>query len=305
MSIEISSISTFMFGSNEALGFHNHVLAEAVTLHEQTAQKPLEEYRTSIEKLKVLLKNNMAEASADELVKAADIRRDDAYVNGLAYLGIMIKSVNPDVSKAANDIKIVFDRFPDIRRANNNTETGVLDNLIEELSKVDVNVQEQSGFTPWFKELQDAQTAFVEAVHNKNVATSRNVVALKEAKTECENAYKALIRRVNAVAEIHGEEEGFDREFIDNMNAFIDGIKNSKEYKAKIAKNGNSTTTKTTATATNSATEAAGTPDAPTASSTASSTATSTATSTAAEAEAASDVSNGTPSATSETTDAV
>lgn len=301
MSIEISSISTFMFGSNEALGFHNHVLAEAATLHEQTAQKPLEEYRTSIEKLKVLLKNNMAEASADELVKAADIRRDDAYVNGLAYLGIMIKSVNPNVSKAANDIKIVFDRFPDIRRANNNTETGVLDNLIEELSKVDVNVQEQSGFTPWFKELQDAQTAFVEAVHNKNVATSRNVVALKEAKTECENAYKALIRRVNAVAEIHGEEDGFDREFIDNMNAFIDGIKNSKEYKAKIAKNGNSTTTKTTntatTTATNTATEAAGTPDAPTA--------TSTATSTAAVAEAASDVSNGTPSATSETTDAV
>lgn len=233
MSFEITQYSTYMFSANEALGFHNHILGETSVLPEATTGKLLAEYRTAVEDLKVLLKNNQGDISLDELVKAADKRRDEAYVNGVSYLNAMVKSTVADVAEAASTIKAVFDKFPDIRKANNNTESGILDNLIEEISSLDKSALKQANFTPWFQELEAAQKSFVEAVHNRmDVDSGKSGIDLKSAKAICDSAYKALIKRVNAIAEIESDNKDFDPTFINHVNSFIESVKASKSSKS-------------------------------------------------------------------------
>lgn len=233
MSYEITQYSTHLFSANEALGFHSHILGETSVLPEATTGKLLAEYRSAAEKLKVLLKNNQGDLTMDELVKAADKRRDEAYANGLAYLNAMVKSSTEEVAEAALTIKAVYDKFPDIRKANNNTESGILGNLIEDISALDKSVHKQAGFTPWFQELESAQEAFVEAVHNRMEAGATKIgTDIRTAKLNCENAYKALVKRVNAIAEIDGENKDFDPTFINHVNSFIESVKASKAAKS-------------------------------------------------------------------------
>lgn len=233
MSFEISQYSTYMFSANEALGFHNHILGETSVLPEATTGKLLAEYRSAVEMLKVLLKNNQGDVSVDEQVKAADKRRDEAYVNGLNYLNAMVKSATVEVAEAAASIKAVFDKFPDIRKANNNTESGILGNLIEEISALDKAALKQANFTPWFQELESAQNSFVEAVHNRmDMDSGKNGVDLKTAKATCDSAYKALVKRVNAIAEIESDNKDFDPTFINHVNSFIESVKASKASKS-------------------------------------------------------------------------
>lgn len=241
MSLEIFQFSTYPYESNEALGFHSHVLGETSVLPEATTGKVLADYRAAVEELKVQLKNNQGGISMDEMVKAADKRRDDAYVNGFDYLKVMSKSVEADIAAAATTIKEVFERFPDVRKANNNTETGVLENLIEDLSAIDKATVKLAGFTNWLKELDSAQKAFSDAIHNKiSFASSQANMDLKSAKQNCENAYKALVKRVNAIAELEGDNKDFDPTFINNVNAFIESIKEQAAKSTKSVKKGES-----------------------------------------------------------------
>lgn len=233
MSFEIIQYSTYMFSANEALGFHNHILGETSVLPEATTGKLLAEYRAAVDILKSLLKNNQGDVSMDEKVKIADKRRDEAYVNGLNYLNAMVKSVSAEVAEAAAAIRAVFDKFPDIRKANNNTESGILDNLIEEISALDKSVLKQANFSPWFQELESAQKSFVEAVHERmDVDSGKTGGDLKTAKAACDSAYKALVKRVNAIAEVETDNKDFDPTFINHVNSFIESVKASKASKS-------------------------------------------------------------------------
>jgi len=236
MGYRVTQLSSYLFKANEALGYHDHILAETSALPAST-DKLLENYKAKVNELKALTKSSKEATSAYTAVKMADKRRVNIYSGCKTYLNAMVKSFDPDISKAALEIMAVFNNFEDIRRVNDNTQTGILDKLIIELDKIDATVHEQAAFTPWFKELKEAHALFLKAVHNKNaVQEIKRRAEVKKAKIECDNAYKSLINRVNAMAEVAEGDETFDPTFIKNVNVYIEGVREAKRAAAKAAK---------------------------------------------------------------------
>ena len=100
-------------------------------------------------------------------------------------------------------------------------ETGVLDNLIQDLRGLSASLLTQTGFTPWLEALEATQNAFKEAQKARTEAKAQlELGAVKIARGEMEAAYTALANTVNALALIEGDANYAT--FIDHVNVIID-----------------------------------------------------------------------------------
>jgi len=233
MGYSITPLSIYQFTANEALGYHFHILQETSVLPTNMG-KLLDVYRAMVNKLRALMRHSEESVKAYAAVKKADKRRVAAYSRCKTYLDAMARSFDPEVSKAAIAIKTVFNNFKDVHRANDNEQTGILDNLVIELEKIDASVHEKISFTPWLTELKEAQSLYVTAVHDQNAAQEiKRRAEVRKAKDDCESAYKALINRVNAMGEMADGDDTFDTTFIKNVNVFIEGVKESRAKAAR------------------------------------------------------------------------
>lgn len=103
-------------------------------------------------------------------------------------------------------------------------ETGLLTNFIEDLSTKFAGLVTLLGLKPFLDGMRAANLKVRDALSNRNTAHSKQAIgAMKNARAKTDQAYTALIKRINAYAEIEGDADYKD--FIAEVNTQIKRFK--------------------------------------------------------------------------------
>ncbi|MCC8153582.1 MAG: DUF6261 family protein [Tannerellaceae bacterium] len=218
----------------QAFEFYNKVI-EAVKI------SPLEEllpYRIQLEEANHSF--DMALKPIRKSIWTQEIREEDQNrANAWSGLNGMVKNAckhfDPSIKAIAQKAKIIVKTYGNPTRLPYTEETGTLKNLITDLQQeLSRQEQEKIGMKVWLDELERSNTEFA-----KKIAIRQNEIAYlesgksQEKRKEVDNAYKALVKFINAYIVIHSSRGLTD--CIVHLNHLID--QESAVIKARKTRN--------------------------------------------------------------------
>ena len=162
-------------------------------------------------------------------IAEADNERDEAYIIYKKVVKAWLDHPTPAKAEAA---KMLYQNLKDYRispKMQLSRETGLLVNLIQDLEgkhAAHVATLELTETVARLKEANERVQAYTLDRTNDRMAIE--VGALKSARSDSDDAYRALVKRVNALAEVFGEDDYAD--FIDYVNTEI------VQYKRQVLK---------------------------------------------------------------------
>lgn len=221
---KISSLNVSSLRIEEDFGFMKQVKAELETITDEaarTAVKPTEDaftvaFNAFDDALKLAATSPSASTAAE-----ADYRRDRSWSASNAYVSAMANHPTEATAQAARRVKEVYDRYGNPTSLPQTEESGVLHNLLQDLKALSSEDVATVAFQPWLTDLEAAEDAFLAAARERTAQDAARVVgASTDARKAMDNAYRALVDRVNALAVVNGPEAYAT--FIDHMNALID-----------------------------------------------------------------------------------
>ena len=215
--MNINMIHTAHLRNNEHFQFHtefrNLILkfgAEKLKIARQ-----FEAYLTLYEKEDEGIKKIVKSALTAE-IQEADKARDSVWRGMVKMNTAMYKHhYDPEVREAARHLKIVFDTYGNVARKPLLEQTSAVYNILQELQGQYAADIETAGFTRWVAELKVCNETFGQLMKDRiSEAALKSDVVLKEARAQADEAYRAITKRVNALAEVEGpaEYEPFIRE---------------------------------------------------------------------------------------------
>ena len=126
-----------------------------------------------------------------------------------------------DIAASATEAKSLFDKYGDPTKLAQTEESGVLHNLLQDLTAFDSAKRTSLNLDVWITDLQTKEDAFLAAAAQRTEEdAARQVGIVKETRTAADTAYRSLVDTVNALAMIEGDTEYAT--FIDHVNAVID-----------------------------------------------------------------------------------
>lgn len=180
--------------------------------------KPIDQFEGCYREFDRVMKLALVDSSATTM---ADENRDKAWADSNAYVKAIVKHPYPETAEKALELARCYSRYGYPLQLGLDQETGVLDNLIQDLRGLSASLLTQTGFTPWLEALEATQNAFKEAQKARTEAKAQlELGAVKSARGEMEAAYTALANTVNALALIEGDANYAT--FIDHVNVIID-----------------------------------------------------------------------------------
>ena len=221
---KIKTISLTSLRVEEDFGFQKLILAETENLPSEetpSAQTAVvTAFATAFNAFDAALKasaTNPATASATD----ADTARDQSWRAANAYVKAMCSHPTADIASAANEAKSLFEKYGDPTSLAQTEESGVLHNLLQDLSAFDSAKRTALNLDVWITDLQTKEDAFLAAAAMRTEEdAARQVGIVKETRTAADAAYRSLVDTVNALAMINGDTEYAT--FIDHVNAVID-----------------------------------------------------------------------------------
>ena len=169
-----------------------------------------------------------------------DVEREEL-VSGLNDLiGNGCRHFNLTKREAATQIKYVVDKYGNFRRKTNGDETVDIRAMCAEL----LNEQNSAalGLLPdgieWVTHIQTVNEEYnaLYIVRN-NENNGEKVITSTEARTQTDPCYNAIVRRVNALAELNGE--AAYAPFINQLNGLIADLKTTMSIQATARKKAN------------------------------------------------------------------
>ncbi|MGM9797313.1 MAG: DUF6261 family protein [Parabacteroides sp.] len=180
--------------------------------------KPIDRFESCYREFDRVMKLALVDSKA---VTTADENRDKAWLYSNAYVKAIVNHPYPETAEMAREIARYYDRYGYAIKLGIDQETGVLDNLIQDLRGLSADLLKQTSFSPWLEALEATQNAFKEAQKARTEAKAQlELGAVKIARGEMEAAYTALANTVNALALIEGDASYAT--FIDHVNVIID-----------------------------------------------------------------------------------
>ena len=159
---------------------------------------------------------NPATATATD----ADEARDLSWRGINAYVKAMCAHPTADIA-AATEAKSLFDKYGDPTKLAQTEESGILHNLLQDLTAFDSAKRTALNLDVWITDLQTKEDAFLAAAAQRTEEdAARQVGIVKETRTAADTAYRSLVDTVNALAMIEGDTAYAT--FIDHVNAMID-----------------------------------------------------------------------------------
>lgn len=155
------------------------------------------------------------------LIREADAARDEIFRGMAEFNRAMCKHFDPAKRAAARRMRVVFDTYGDVASKSLNEETSAIYNLLQDLSseKYAADV-EAVGLDNWMSLLRTRNTDFNNLVRQRFQETGEKCdVSLKAEREAIYAAYKNLVKRINALAEVEGDENY--KAFIETMNAIV------------------------------------------------------------------------------------
>ena len=160
--------------------------------------------------------------------KEADTVADNTWSGLRMQAEAMTRFPEPTTQAIAVRADAIISKYGTLTTMGYKQEYSNMKSLIEELRTIDEADLTKIGLLTWLDALEAAYDAFQLATLNQYDEDSGKVKGIvQQTRTEAEEAYYALVRRINAGAEYNGPEPYM--EFIDNMNTIID------DYKATLA----------------------------------------------------------------------
>lgn len=217
---KVSVLKTSAFRRDEALGYYQRVLDLATaTLSNERNAVVLALYRSSVEEYRTALQQDFFREETEAMNQAN--RTVHRQFRGMKHL-IQGMLLHPDtkIQKEAQEVMNIIKKYSDISKGSMDHRYGVLDTMMNELSTVTSEVQEDLGIATWLEGLTLAIAKYKVARDiQRNERVEYQTGLVKNCRTALEENYRKLTNSVNAYAITFGDEEYTS--FIEHINAMI------------------------------------------------------------------------------------
>ena len=178
--------------------------------------------------LNYIRKNDLTDEMMD-----SDFARDTTQRGLVAAVRSACNHFNEDKRKAGERIKIVLDGFGNIADKSFEAETTSINNMVSKLTRDNADDIALLGLNEWLDELLNRNAAFT-ALSNQRYTkeTAKTQYRMKEIRIQVDAAYKAIVKKINALVEINGPSAYSD--FIKELNLRIEKYTNKKAIRAGL-----------------------------------------------------------------------
>ena len=215
----INSLEITRLRVEEDLGFQKRIEFETALLTEETDKPMVDAFKAAVAAFDAALK-----VSTRNSQTAAAIRADEqagAAWSGLnAQTKVMLSHPNPKLRLVAYEAYPLIQKYGNITDMVYYEEYGRIHNLLQDLAALGVAKQKQIYIDAWVMELKLRYNEFMVANAARTAEDPIRIVDMvKQARTNADAAFRALVERVNALALVNGEAPYTT--FIDHVNVVI------------------------------------------------------------------------------------
>ena len=155
----------------------------------------------------VALKKIVKSRLTDKIFEA-DSERDNLYGGLLNANRAALRHFSSDVREAAENVKIVLNSYGNPTQKSYNEETSIIYNLLQDLSGKYRDDVKTAGLLAWVAELEKSNLAIEQLMkERRDEAATLTELAMKECRAKADDAYRAMLKRLEALVEIEGEAE--------------------------------------------------------------------------------------------------
>lgn len=245
---EIKNFDLTRLQQDEDFGFHNIALAEFQKCTDSKITELVNNYKAKYDLFDETMKVGGGENVLSYDVTRLDQIRDEAYVGLKRQNNVALNDFDPVNAEIARQADIILRRNGDPTALPYLAENSAIINLVQDLEAFDNKQEEQRpgelslpasspldgvslegvtnrlqkiGLDRWVARLKEANEKFITFFTDRNSQQATLVTgATKAARQETDTAYRAVVKRINALAEINGDADYL--EIINEMNRLID-----------------------------------------------------------------------------------
>jgi hypothetical protein len=229
--MKITKIDASRLRNDEHFQFHTNfkTLVSKAGAAALNVQPQFEAYLTLYAQEDEALKKIMKSAITAD-IQDADKQRDLLFRGMTDANKSALNHFNPAVREAAKRLKIVFDTYGNLAQKPLNEETSGIYNLLQDLNGKYAQDAATAGLTDWMAELGASNAAFDQlTIARYEESGMKTDLVMKECRKAVDEAYRALIERINAYALIAADAAYAD--FIPTFNAVIEKYSNTVEQR--------------------------------------------------------------------------
>ncbi len=169
--------------------------------------------------------------SFNERIREADSAVDHAWCVMHAQAEVFCEHPEPDKQKAGQTVLKVFNNYPNPIKLPYAEEYGIMEKLLRDLSEIDEATLVLISIDAWLIELQTCVERFLQIMHEKVESKAAiELGASKRIRQNLENAYRALVQKLNALSEI------FPTDSLEKVNNEINALIGSQRAVQKMRK---------------------------------------------------------------------
>ena len=218
---EIKGFDLSRLTQDENFGFHSFAIVEFEKCKDSKITEFVNNYKVKYNVFDGSMKVSGGENVLSYDVTRLDKVRDDAYRGLKRQNNVAMNDFDPVIAEIARQINIILRRNGDPCSLPYLAENSAVINLIQDLEEFDNHSEEEERPERWVMRLKEANEKFISFFTNRNSQQATIVTgATKAARQETDAAYRAVVKRLNALAEVNGETDYL--EIINNINRLID-----------------------------------------------------------------------------------
>ena len=231
---EIKGFDLSRLTQDENFGFHSFAIVEFEKCKDSKITEFVNNYKVKYNVFDGSMKVSGGENVLSYDVTRLDKVRDDAYRGLKRQNNVAMNDFDPVIAEIARQIDIILRRNGDPCSLPYLAENSAVINLIQDLEEFDNHSEEEerpgelsdptnspldgvsledvtnrlqmAGLERWVMRLKEANEKFISFFTNRNSQQATIVTgATKAARQETDAAYRAVVKRLNALAEVNGE----------------------------------------------------------------------------------------------------
>lgn len=220
---QVQNVNLNKLRTDELFGFFEVVVDTTSLVKVQADQPVISAFKNAVTAFDEVLKQN---ASSEEVKtrQEADVIADDTWRGLKLQADAMSRFPEPTTQAIAIKANAIIDKYGVLNKMSYDEEYANMKGLLEELKAMPDADLTKIGLKIWVDALGVAYDDYMKATLSKNQSEGEKVVGIvKQRRGEAEDAYHDLVFRINCGAGYNGDEPY--AEFIDTLNAQIDGRK--------------------------------------------------------------------------------
>jgi hypothetical protein len=153
-------------------------------------------------------------------INGADKHRDEIWFAMSELVKLSLHHYVDDVRQAAYNLSLLFKTYGNIARQSLDAETSAIYNILQDLRGKYAADAAKVGLTGWIDELEAANKEVDRLMSVRyDESAAKTDLVMREVRVKIDDAYGAIIDRINAAIIMEGEEKY--REFVTTLNVVV------------------------------------------------------------------------------------